>query len=155
MIARSTSWARRNKERVNAKRRALRANPEYRARELARDRATFLSRRDNDPDYASRIKLRNRNYKLKYLFGITEVQYNELYTKQNGVCGICQKPQTPILKGKNKGQVDYLAVDHCHVTGKVRGLLCKHCNTGIGVLGDDAASLERAYKYLLAFEKDQ
>lgn len=52
------------------------------------------------------------------------VSYSELFNESNGVCGICHKPCSD---GKR------LAVDHCHKTGKVRGLLCRVCNVQLGV----------------------
>lgn len=77
--------------------------------------------------------------------GIEKEQYDKLFTLQNGVCAICKKPETAILKGKVKN----LAVDHCHDSSKVRGLLCSKCNTAIGLLNHDVDLLELAQVYLL------
>jgi hypothetical protein len=71
-------------------------------------------------------------------FGITEDDYNEMFERQFGLCAICRKPENDIK----------LAVDHCHETGKVRGLLCKRCNMGIGLLGDNPDTLISAAMYL-------
>ena len=61
-------------------------------------------------------------------YGITIEQYKEMSEKQNGLCAICHKPETQERKG-----IKYsLAVDHCHRTGKVRGLLCFKCNSAMG-----------------------
>ena len=68
---------------------------------------------------------------VKADFGITKVEYNELLEKQKGVCALC--PATDSGDGRP------LFVDHCHETGRVRGLLCKQCNTAIGLLGDNLA----------------
>lgn len=70
-------------------------------------------------------------------FGITEDQYNQMLEKQLGLCAICHKPDT--IK---------LAVDHCHETGKVRGLLCKRCNMAIGLLDDDPDRIISAALYV-------
>jgi Autographiviridae endonuclease VII len=71
-------------------------------------------------------------------FGITEDQYHGMFDRQLGLCAICHKPENDIK----------LAVDHCHDTGKVRGLLCKRCNMGIGLLGDNPDTLISAAMYL-------
>ena len=85
-----------------------------------------------------------REAHLKHRYGITTAEYNELLAKQRGVCAICAKPpggEQP-HHWRNK-----LAVDHCHDSGKVRGLLCNDCNAGIGHLGTESAALAAA-RYL-------
>jgi len=62
---------------------------------------------------------------------------------QGGVCAICGKPEAT-------ARTKRLCVDHCHETGKVRGLLCSHCNRAIGLLGDSCAILASAITYLEA-----
>lgn len=89
--------------------------------------------RDNNPD-------KERNNYLKKKYGITLEQYEAMEHTQNHVCKICEKPQT--------GRYQNLAVDHCHTSGKVRGLLCDYCNRGIGMLKDDPKTIEAALKYL-------
>jgi hypothetical protein len=68
-----------------------------------------------------------------------------MFLKQSGKCSICNNSET--VKDL-KGKIKYLAVDHNHETGEVRGLLCNACNTGIGKLGDSVKILENAIKYL-------
>lgn len=70
-----------------------------------------------------------------------------MYAEQNGVCKICGKPETA-LKKSSYTQPKALAVDHDAVTGKVRGLLCQRCNTGIGNFHHDTDMLRLAIKYL-------
>lgn len=82
-----------------------------------------------------------RNYWLEDQYGITLAQYNTLHTRQNGVCALCGKPP----KSKRR-----LSVDHCHETGKIRGLLCPPCNTSLGVLGDTPEAFKRVLAYLEA-----
>ncbi len=77
-----------------------------------------------------------RSYYFKYKYGITMNDYDFMYADQKGCCSIC---------GKHK---DSLIVDHDHVTGKVRGLLCYQCNTGIGQFQDDVDILTKAIKYI-------
>jgi hypothetical protein len=84
------------------------------------------------------------NYKLNKIFGITKDDYNTLLESQNGTCAICQQPETAV----NQWGTIKLAVDHCHKTGKVRGLLCRNCNTSIGKLKESTEILQRAINYL-------
>lgn len=79
-----------------------------------------------------------RNIRNK--FGITAEQYYEMYDQQNGVCATCHRPHA--------GYEKRLAVDHCHTTGKVRGLLCEACNRAIGMLGDNLDVVMRVHEYL-------
>lgn len=80
-----------------------------------------------------------KNKALKRLYGITIEQYQELLIKQSGQCAICST---------DKCKTGYaLSVDHCHDTGKIRGLLCFSCNTGIGKL-DSIDLLSKAINYL-------
>jgi hypothetical protein len=81
-----------------------------------------------------------KEYALKYSYGITLEEYNQMFTAQKGCCKICNTHQTQ-LKRK-------LFVDHCHTTGKVRGLLCQPCNTLLGQAKDDLTILQQAIKYL-------
>jgi hypothetical protein len=68
-------------------------------------------------------------------YGLTEVQRAELIASQGGVCCIClSAPATH--------------VDHCHKTGRVRGVLCFNCNSGLGLLRDDPDAMNRAADYL-------
>ena len=68
-------------------------------------------------------KIREDNYKRNY--GITLDEYNSMFDSQFGSCYICGRHQTELKKT--------LAVDHCHITGKVRKLLCGTCNTHLGI----------------------
>lgn len=68
-------------------------------------------------------------------------EYDRMLERQGGVCAICGNGASDAIR-KN------LAVDHCHGTGRVRGLLCGNCNTGLGSFKDDPVLLRRAIKYL-------
>lgn len=74
----------------------------------------------------------------KYLYGVTPEEVNEQLEKQGGLCAICVKAPASQL-------------DHDHVSGKMRGLLCSPCNQALGLFGDDCERLERAIDYLLRF----
>jgi len=82
-----------------------------------------------------------REYGLKHKFGITVEYYDALWNAQNGVCAICEQPETTIHF--MTGEVLRLAVDHCHKTGKIRGLLCNRCNYLLGILHDDPTYIRR------------
>ncbi|MEV6547987.1 endonuclease VII domain-containing protein [Streptomyces sp. NPDC051597] len=86
--------------------------------------------------------LRNhREYNLRSLYGISESDFQDLLATQGGKCALC-----PMIFA-NIGRRN-LCVDHDHVTGRVRGLLCRRCNSSIGQLGDDVDGLRRALAYV-------
>lgn len=111
-----------------------RLQPHQREKEKASGRAY----KKRNPDVGKNGYLK-RNYK------ITLDQYNQMLLDQNLVCAICLKEETSV--DKKLGKVKDLAVDHCHTTGKVRGLLCWKCNTSLGKL-DSIEYLQRAIDYL-------
>lgn len=76
---------------------------------------------------------KRRESSLKRYYGITLEDYNKFLEMQGGICAICGKPETKSINGT----LFTLSVDHDHKTGKVRGLLCKDCNLGVGKLGDN------------------
>lgn len=91
--------------------------------------------RNNKEKYYSRM----RRYFLKRTYGITPEYYDQLLKKQNGVCAICFEI--------NKNQ--RLAVDHCHKTKKIRGLLCSSCNyTIMGKIDKNPAIVQRLLDYI-------
>ena len=79
-------------------------------------------------------------------FGMTPQMYQNLLDKQNGVCAICHQPET----AKINNRVKSLAVDHCHNTKIIRGLLCSKCNTAIGLMKENQQYLLNMINYLVA-----
>lgn len=79
-------------------------------------------------------------YNLKREFGITPEDYDRMFVDQNGCCAICGRHQ---IEFKRR-----LAVDHDRETSKIRGLLCIHCNMGIGQLDHSPECLRKAADYL-------
>lgn len=77
-------------------------------------------------------------------FGIDMAEYQRMFVEQGGVCAICHRPET----ATRGGQVKWLAVDHDHETGEVRGLLCQAHNVALGAFQDDIATLSSAISYL-------
>src|SRR5690606_5587543 len=93
--------------------------------------------RERHPGAATII---NKRASLLREYGITLDDYFAMLERQGGVCAIChQECQT-----RNS-----LAVDHCHETGRVRGLLCNRCNRALGLLRDDPEVIRRAASYLV------
>lgn len=82
-----------------------------------------------------------RKSKLKSTYGITPEQYEEMLAAQGGCCAICHAK-------KPGGRTKLFFIDHCHTTGKVRGLLCMRCNTGLGLFMDNQKFLSNAISYL-------
>lgn len=78
--------------------------------------------------------------KIKQRYGLTNDEISRILEVQNYKCKICRISESE-LKRK-------LAVDHCHETGKVRGMLCGRCNTGLGMFRDNEKYLETSIKYL-------
>lgn len=121
----------------------------------ARLRASYLRRRDKaladgreswakrDPE-DSRHKFRAGHLKRK--FGITLAQYDDMFAEQQGLCAICQNPEVDV--DARTGRLRYLAIDHCHASGSVRGLLCRRCNTALGLLEDDRERIRKMLDYL-------
>ena len=81
---------------------------------------------------------RHNNYQHLKEFNLTKEQYLEMLEKQNHGCAICG--------GKDINRK--LAVDHCHTTGVIRGLLCSACNTSLGKFKDSVELLQKAIQYL-------
>lgn len=89
--------------------------------------------------------VRARKYSLQANYKISVEEYNKLLWLQNGVCAICKQKET-ITNYKNN-KTKSLSVDHCHETGKIRGLLCHFYNVGIGALKHNPDLLRKAALY--------
>lgn len=86
-------------------------------------------------------QLARRDLVLRSTYGISLAEYDDMLESQSGSCAICST--TPEENGRR------LDVDHCHETGRVRGLLCASCNLGIGKFKDNPSLLAEAIKYLV------
>lgn len=96
------------------------------------------------------FKATNQRTKLRLLYGITPAEYNEMLNNQNGVCFICNNKESVFRNGKTYD----LSVDHCHETQLNRGLLCRNCNTALGMLKDNPKLLRKAADYI-EFHKER
>jgi len=88
-----------------------------------------------------KIRVYRRRANLR-AFGLTTEMYDAMLQAQGGHCACC--PQRPGVENNGK----HFPVDHCHATGRVRGILCVNCNRVIGWAGDDPARLRRLADYL-------
>lgn len=86
-----------------------------------------------------------RAYRLKRDYNLTIEEYDLMVLNQNNRCAICNKEELEIGA---YGEIKNLCVDHCHKTGRIRGLLCGQCNKGLGQFKDKIDSLLSAVEYL-------
>jgi hypothetical protein len=123
-------------------------DPKYRERKLAWNRAHRQKHREqinararqkwrSDPEYRERGRARRKETWRRIAYGVTTEDYQRMLKEQNGACAICKQQSD-----------ETLGVDHCHATGKVRGLLCHKCNAGLGFYDDDSNRLREAAGYV-------
>lgn len=118
-----------------ARQAGYRQNESEAIRQGRRDRRNALAR----SRYA-RDPFHHRRRMLKHNYGLSVDDYFDMLERQQGKCGIC--------KGRSNGRGDF-HVDHCHDTGKVRGLLCAKCNLLLGHADDNTKLLRAAIYYLI------
>lgn len=121
------AWRAKNREKVNARQRELRAADPERYR--AYDRKSYYA------DVG-----RRRAKSRKTLYGVTREEWDAMFAAQSGHCAVCEAAEP----GGNRPW----HTDHCHRTRKVRGILCKRCNTVLGHVKDDANVLRQLIHYL-------
>jgi len=116
--------------------------PETKEKQREKDRKRKLRKKGVDiPKNKPSEKIKSYYNRSKYLFnkfGITEEDYKLLLEKQDGKCSICKV----VLENK------YPNIDHCHTTGKVRGILCNCCNRGLGYFKDNEDIMYSAIIYI-------
>ena len=130
--ASTRAWQAANRDRLSVAQKARYAADGTRKREQAK-----RWHHENRP----RSLESKRWWKLS-IYGLTPDDYSRILEQQGGACAICRAPAN-----RNKAQRDF-AVDHCHETRLVRGLLCHHCNVGIGHFSDRADLLRAAAYYV-------
>lgn len=86
-----------------------------------------------------------RKFYLKKHFNMTMKDYQDMLESQDYKCLICETRFDIEVIGKRPN------LDHCHSTGKIRGILCFNCNTGIGKLNDNLSTLKKAVQYLESY----
>lgn len=130
-IKKTGDWKKANRDRINEQVRLDRQlNPE-------KHKSWQQKHMEKEGElYPMKAAARRRKITLNY--------YQELIAKQNNKCAICDQEETRMHNGK----LTRLCIDHCHSSGKVRGLLCHACNTAIGKFKDDISLLNNAILYL-------
>ena len=123
-------WYEKNKERISILRKE---NYQLNKEEIQKNQHSYRNKPSS--------KKRSRNYSLMRMYGIDTNVYNQILESQNYTCAICGSNETG-------GRGKYFSVDHCHVTKKVRGLLCKSCNIMLGEAKDNTRILSKAIEYL-------
>lgn len=105
--------------------------------------------RFNSPCKSCAHGSRNVNYQKAYQrrikYNLTQEEYDLKLKEQNYSCAICDIHKDDCSKE--------FCVDHCHKTGKVRGLLCNHCNSGIGFFKECDHVMKKAIQYLKKYKK--
>lgn len=102
----------------------------------------YAGQRTRDPlEYPSQLSTGRRARK----YGLDAGQLQKMQEDRQGRCDICGKEETVL---GSTGKVKSLAIDHCHDTGRIRGLLCNNCNRGIGLLNKEPDLLRKALAYL-------
>jgi len=123
---------------------------ELRRRDRAKPRPTVLQEKKKEskrrwkaanPGYVNETNWKKQGYSNQDGTQFLTKHRDQMLVAQGGVCKLCRKPPKP-------GKI--LCADHCHETGKVRGLLCNTCNTALGKLGDNVAGLKSALEYVQA-----
>jgi len=112
------------------RRKKLRKDENYRIADRLRSK---MWRKNNK----EKVRELSRWYIIKWKYGITREDFMAIKSAQDNKCAICRKEPT------------LLHVDHCHKTKKIRGLLCRNCNTSIGKFQDSPLILQNAIDYLV------
>ena len=126
-------WKENNRER-------LREDAKIYAEQNKTKRTVYRKKYEQRPEVKERIKQNLFKNKLKREYNLTIEDYSEFVGSQNGCCAICGRHQS--IFGKK------LDIDHCHINGIVRGLLCNQCNQALGLFKDNIDILASAISYL-------
>lgn len=142
------TWREKNLEHIREYQRGYRAKYAEQIREQGRERQSLW--RINHPQQARKTRIKWYKEHLGYIKGsrrnqtlrkykMTEGEYNKILEFQGGGCAIC---------GSTKGGGAHLAIDHNHMTGKVRGILCFKCNSALAMANDNPELLRSMANYL-------
>ena len=128
------SYYHRHKDDIRVKRKIERdTNPDYKVKR---------AKRKGSPKY----RQTRRVYHLKTKYGLTIAQYENMFHQQNGKCAIC-------LEKFEKMDAKHIHIDHNHINGQIRQLLCNGCNCALGNLNENITIFKRAVKYLTKWSK--
>lgn len=110
---------------------------------------------DKQKKYIKKYTRRQANWRLNKRYGITIEEYESLLENQNFQCGVCKISLEDYKNAKNikserlTTRTVKFSVDHCHDSGRVRGLLCHKCNMGLGYFNDNPELTQAATNYLI------
>lgn len=93
-------------------------------------------RKANPEKAREAVRQSYKRNRLSQVYGIDRTEYEAMLEKQKGKCPICTK------------RLRRPSIDHCHITGKVRGVLCRHCNSSLSVFEKDPSAVDRLISYL-------
>jgi DNA-directed RNA polymerase subunit RPC12/RpoP len=120
------------------------AREHYRTHVAAKDKVRAYCRERYR--HSKKIQVQNKKSRLERLYGITYSEFVVLLERQNYRCAICGTTLPSVDAPPEERQM--LCIDHDHSTGKLRGILCRHCNWGLGNFKDSVKALASAIEYL-------
>jgi hypothetical protein len=145
-------WRRKNKDRINQKTREVRAanRDEWNKKQLERyynnknkekNKSYYQINKEQIQQIKQKLKRTQKNNHLLRFYNITIEQYEQMLYEQDNKCYICEELAEDTRKKS-------LNVDHDHITGKVRKLLCGNCNTSLGLAKENEVILQKMINYL-------
>ena len=123
--------------------------PEQQERQRQYQREYYRNNKEKSVEYSRKYRadpenrVREWERMIEKKFGMDRHDYQNMLDEQNGTCAICDGTETHSQRTEGR-----LSIDHCHTTGKVRGILCNQCNSLLGWARDDINTLQRAIEYL-------
>lgn len=150
--SKANEWARKDRESDpekyrNWSREYKKQNREYiNAQQRERRKMNIISYKQKESEYRNKNRQSIRENHSARKYGMTIEQYKEFIINHNNLCSICFKEET--RKTRDGETTSTLCVDHCHDTGRVRGLVCHNCNNGLGRFFDSIELLQSAIDYL-------
>lgn len=134
ILTQHREYYRKNKERL------LKQNKDYRSKKGDQIR-------EGQRKYYQENKGKWKEQHLRKKYNLSVEDFNAIFVAQNGQCAICATTFNDAFVGTRQRE-GKAHVDHCHTTGKIRGLLCTKCNTALGLFDEDIVRLLNAIDYL-------
>lgn len=106
------------------------------------DKINWEKKKEYRKQHTHEASERSKKHHFKVSYGLELEDYDRMLLDQNGKCAICGTSSP-------SGKYNRFYIDHCHRTGKVRGLLCNTCNFALGAFKDSVENLQNAIKYLI------
>ena len=148
----SAKYRKDNRDKIALRRRELykingapKLTPEQKNRNVETNKKYKEKNREKVREWNRKCARKNATKYKCNVYGISVEEYEIMAEEQGGLCAICGKPETA---KHNDGKTRGLSIDHCHVHGAVRGLLCGRCNTGLGLFGDSVRVMNQAIDYI-------